>query len=99
LTVQCPGGIALSEGHVEGLTRRLPALVAGRDGALLTLDLRGVPAVSSGALGKLLGLYRAVRAVGGRLVLVHAGAAVRRVFRITRLDTVLEVRAEESARV
>jgi anti-sigma B factor antagonist len=94
-TASFPAGTALAEAHVEALVRRLPALIAARGHAPLTLDLGGVAASSSGALGKLLGLNRAVRAAEGRLVLVNPSPALRRVLRLTRLDTVLTVRAAE----
>jgi anti-sigma B factor antagonist len=98
-TVRFPAGRALSEAHVEALTRRLPALIAARGHLPVTLDLGGVPGLPSGTLGKLLGLNRAVRAAEGRLVLVNPTPAVRRVLRLTRLDTVLDVRADEPLRV
>lgn len=94
-TVRFPAGLALSDDHIEALARRLPAVIAGHGHVPLTLDLGGVPALSSGALGKLLGLHRAVRVAEGRLVLVNPTPAVRRVLRLTRLDTVLDVRAGE----
>ncbi len=58
----------------------------------MTLDLGAVAALSSAALGKLLVLDRAVRAAGGRLTLANLTAAVRRVFKATRLDAILDVR-------
>jgi anti-anti-sigma factor len=56
-----------------------------------------VVVVSSAALGKLLGLNRTVRAAEGWLALVNLTPGVRRVFRLTCLDTVLDVRAAEPA--
>ena len=97
VTVSFPAGTALADAHVEALARRLPALIAG-DHAL-TLDLGGVATISSAALGKLLGLHRAVRAAGGRLTLLNPTPGVRRVLRLTRLDTVLDVRDAEPAAV
>ncbi len=49
-------------------------------------------ALSSAALGKLLALDRAVRAAGGRLTLANPTAVVRRVFKLTRMDAILDVR-------
>jgi len=94
-TVRFPVGTVLTDAHVEAVVRRLPTLLAARGHAPLTLDLGGVTALSSSALGKLLSLHRAVCAAEGLLVLVNLTPAVRRVFRLTRLDTVLDVRADE----
>ena len=92
-TVRFPAGTVLTDGHVEALARH--PLLAGRGDAPLTLDLGGVTALSSAALGKLVGLNRAVRAGGGRLALTNPSPAVRRVFRVTRLDTLLDIRDAE----
>lgn len=89
-TVYFPAGTALTDAHVEAIGRH--PLAGGRDQVALTLDLGAVSALSSGALGKLLALNRAVRAAGGRLALVNPTPTVRRVFKLTRLDTVLDVR-------
>lgn len=89
-TARFRSGVALTDAAVEALGRRFALSRAG--GQRLTLDLTGVPALSSGALGKLLALNRAI---GGRLTLTHLVPTVRRVLRLTRLDTVLNIRADE----
>lgn len=96
-TVHFPAGTALTDAHVEAV-RRHP-LAAGREHSPLTLDLAGVTAMSSGALGKLLALDRAVRAGGGRLALVNPTANIRRVFKLTRTDAILDVRDAEAVSV
>jgi anti-sigma B factor antagonist len=95
-TVRFPAGAALTEAAVEALAGRLSDLLAEGGHARLTLDLSGVVVLDSAALGKLLGLDRAVRAVGGRLVLADPTPNVRRLFRLTRLDTVLDIRAADA---
>ena len=92
-TVRLPAGTVLTDGHVEAIGRH--PLAAGRGDRPLTLDLAGVDALSSAALGKLLALNLMVRATGGRLALTNPSAAVRRVFRIARLDALLDIRAPE----
>ncbi len=96
-TVHFPAGTGLSEEHVQAVAGRLCELVADRAHTPLTLDLSEVVTVSSGALGKLLGLNRAVGAAGGRLILADPTSVVRRVFRVTRLDTVLTIHTGSAA--
>jgi anti-sigma B factor antagonist len=82
----------LDEYNSEAVGRFLDRLVAGRAGARLYLDLRGVRYATSAALGRLVGLHRRLRAAGGRLVLVAPEPAVAEALAVTRIDTVLEVR-------
>ncbi len=90
--VRFPAGTALTEVNSRGVGRHLAALAGGRAGADLTLDLGGVALLTSVALEELIRLNGRVRAGGGRLALVNPTPAVRQVFRVTRLDTVLDVR-------
>ena len=92
-------GTALTDDHVEALARRLTALAGGLGHPPVTLDLGGVNALSSAALGKLVALHRAVRAGGGRVTLTNLTPAVRRTLRVTRLDAILDIRAAEPALV
>ena len=93
-TVRFTAGTALTSTHVETLARRLPVLIADRGHTALTLDLTTVTALDSGALGKLIGFDRAVRAAEGHLTLLNPTPGVRRALRLTRLDTILDVRTE-----
>ena len=90
-SVRFPAGTVLTDAHVEALARH--PLATGQGNRPLTLDLAGVAALSSAALGKLLALNRAIRAGGGRLALVNPTPLVRRVFAVTRLDAILDIRA------
>jgi anti-anti-sigma factor len=69
---------------------RLPAEAAG---ARLHLDLSGVRIPSAGGLGGLVRLHTALRARGGRLVLLNVRPWAYEVFAVTRLTEVLDVRA------
>jgi anti-sigma B factor antagonist len=86
-------GTALDGANVEAIGARLTALAEERSAPHLTLDLGGVTLITSVALGKLLRLNGRVRATGGRLVLVNPNPTVGQVFRVSRLDTVLDIRA------
>ena len=94
--VRFTAGTALTEANVEAVGQRLAALVAGRTRPHLTLDLGGVTMLTSVALGKFVSLNGKVRGAGGRLTLTNPTPTVRQVFRVTRLDTVLDVRTAET---
>lgn len=72
----------------------LYALVARPNQAELHLDFTGVAALSSTALGKLLRLRQRAVAAGSRLLLTNLDPFVHDLFRVTRLDTILEIRPE-----
>lgn len=91
-TIRFLPGTELTGGIVEILARRVPHLIAAGH-AFVTLDLGPVAALDSAALGKLLALHRVLRGVGGQLTLANLNPDLRRVLRLTRLDTVLTVRA------
>lgn len=89
VTVSFPPKTALSESNAEELAGELRAL-AGRRPHLL-VDLSGVTMLTSVVLGKLLALNNAVRTAGGRLTLSNPTPVVREVFRVSRLDKLLDV--------
>ena len=97
-TVSFAPGTVLTDAHVEALGRRLALPTGGSARPPVTLDLAGVAALSSAALGKLLALHRAVRAGGGQLVLANPSPVVARVLKLTRLDAVFAVRPAGPAR-
>jgi anti-anti-sigma factor len=94
--VRFAAGTALNEANAEAIGARLTALAEERPGRHLALDLSGVPMLTSVVLGKFIRLNGRLRAGGGRLVLVNPTPTVRQVFRATRLDTILDVRAAET---
>ncbi len=57
----------------------------------LVLDMSGVRCLSSDALGTLVNLHRKARAAGGKLTLACVGERIARMFRVTRLDTILTI--------
>jgi anti-anti-sigma regulatory factor len=73
--------------------REAVSLPAGRAGARLHLDLAGVRIPTAGGLGGLVRLHGALRARGGRLVLLNVQPWAFEVFSVTRLTEVLDVRA------
>jgi anti-anti-sigma factor len=90
-TIRFPASTTLSEANAEEFERDLRALADARPHPHLVIDLGGVVLLTSAILAKVLTLNAHVRALGGRLTLCHASADVYQVFRLARLDTVLEV--------
>lgn len=62
-------------------------------GADVRLDFGAVEVIDSRELGALVVLNRKVRDAGGRLALVNVQPFVSGVLAVTRLDTILDVRA------
>ena len=91
-TVRFPTGTALSESNAEELGYTLTALVDARPHGQLLVDLAGVTMMTSVILSKFIALNNRVRVGGGRLTLLNSTPVVRTVFKVTRLDTILEVR-------
>ncbi len=90
-TVRFPAGTELSGANAEELARELFALVERTANPHLLVDLDGVPVLTSMILAKLISLNEKVRGAGGKLTLTNPTPVVRKVFEITRLDTILEV--------
>jgi anti-anti-sigma factor len=83
-TAQAVGGLLLGLADLPGQHR-------------LTVDLGELPYLTSMLLGKLVALHTKVRGRGGHLALVNVPPAVYEVFRVSRLDTVLDVRPQDAA--
>jgi anti-sigma B factor antagonist len=62
----------------------------------LVLDLEQVPVVDSSGLGTIVTVFKAARRVGGSLVLMNVHPEIQSIIRITRLDKVLLICADES---
>lgn len=81
-TVEAPAGV-LDRASAGELSRLLET--GHRPGTTVVLDLRGVTALDSSALGAVLAAERRLTADGGALQLLHARRAVLRVLRISGL--------------
>lgn len=90
-TVRFPAGTTLSEANAEEFARELLALAEGKNRPHLLVDLGGVAMLTSVILAKFINLNGRVRSLGGRLTLFNPNTTVHQVFKVTRLDTILEV--------
>ncbi len=66
------------------------------EGRVVHLDLGNVRSLNTTGIAKILGLFRHVRARGGRLTLVNVQPFVYEVLEVTRLHTLLDVRRKEA---
>src|SRR6266545_996743 len=91
VTVCFPANTKLSEANAEEFSRELLALTEQRERPHLLVDLGGVSMLTSVILAKFIALNGRVRAAGGRLTLFNPTPVVQQVFKVTRLDTILEL--------
>lgn len=70
---------------------RLVADLLGRGIKTITFDIAGITHIDSTGIGRFIDAYTKLRAVGGSIHITGAMGAVREMFRVTRLDTVLPV--------
>jgi anti-anti-sigma factor len=89
VTVGFPANTTLSEANAEEFSRELLALAEKRPHLLV--DLGGVAMLTSIILAKFIALNGRVRSAGGRLTLFNPTPVVQQVFKVTRLDTILEL--------
>lgn len=75
-----------------GLRAVIQEQLADPEMQYLVVDLSRTTFLDSSVLGVLIGALKRLRGRGGRLVVVQPPLAIRRIFEITALDRVLELR-------
>ena len=95
--VDFSGKITLGEGSAT-LRTMVRELVANGQRKIL-LNLGDVDYIDSSGIGELVGAYTAVRTASGELKLVYLTKRVHDLIQITRLFTVFDVQADESAAI
>jgi anti-anti-sigma factor len=91
VAVRFAPGTVLSGANSEQLAAELAALAAREPRPHLRIDLGGVNLLTSLVLAKLIALNSELRTAGGRLTIANAEPVVREVFKVTKLDTLLEI--------
>ncbi len=89
----------VTEENIQEVGDQLYSLVEDEGHKELLLNFGNVQYLSSAALGKLINLKKKVGAVKGKLKLCCIHPDLLEVFRITRLDQVFEIYAEEQAAI
>jgi anti-sigma B factor antagonist len=69
----------------------LVADLMGRGVRQITFEIAGITHIDSTGIGRFIDAYSKLRALGGTMHITGAMGAVREMFRVTRLDTVLPV--------
>ena len=87
----------VTEENIQEVGDQLYSLVEDEGHKNLLLNFGNVQYLSSAALGKLINLKKKVAAVKGKLKLCCIHPDLLEVFRITRLDQVFEIYADEQA--
>ena len=87
----------VTEEQIQEVGEQLYSLVEDEGHKSLLLNFGNVQYLSSAALGKLINLKKKVAAVKGKLKLCCIHPDLLEVFRITRLDQVFEIYAEEQS--
>lgn len=88
---------SLHEPAVQETRQLLAQLADASGGRRLRLDFAGVTELPAGALGALVAVWQRVEAAGGRLLLSNLAPELYEVLRVTRLDSILDVRPENSS--
>jgi anti-anti-sigma factor len=83
---------ALDEQFLESSRQRLFALADAVLDGELHLDCARIEYLGSISLGLLVALHRRIGLARGRLVLINVPSDLLGIFRLTRLDTILDVR-------
>jgi len=89
----------LTAEDVRGVRAEFTRLARRASACELLLDFYSVEASTAGGLGQLVALHRGLLAAGGALVLFNVGPSAHRVFELTRLTRVLDVRPAAGASV
>jgi anti-sigma B factor antagonist len=89
------GRLVLNDGDVELRTACRQALDGGS--RLLLLNLAGVTYVDSAGLGEIADCFKAVSALGGRIMICEPRPAVAKLLKLTGLSLVMGVAASEAA--
>jgi anti-anti-sigma factor len=95
LTVVALPELCLAEASLRRPREQLIALADGIGDGELHLDFSEVTYLDSTALAALVALHRRAEQTHGRLVCCNLAADLLKLFRLTRLDTILDVRPKE----
>jgi anti-sigma B factor antagonist len=87
----------LDEQNIQMIGDDLFRLVDELGRRKVLLNFANVEFMSSAALGKLITLHRKLQAVQGKLVLCKIAKEILDVFKITKLDRILTITADEQA--
>jgi anti-sigma B factor antagonist len=82
---------------IDATFGQLQRVVDGSEAGKVVLNFRKVEFLSSAVLGKLITLHKTLQSTGGRLVLCRIAPALLEVFKLTKLDRVLNIKEDTDA--
>jgi anti-sigma B factor antagonist len=86
----------LDEANIQEMGQELFQLVEEQGKKQILLNFSGVEFLSSAALGKLITLDKRVKSHSGKLMLSNIRPEIYEVFKITRLNTTLDIKDDEA---
>jgi anti-sigma B factor antagonist len=86
----------LDEANIQEMGQELFQIVEEQGKKQLLLNFSGVEFLSSAALGKLITLDKRVKSHSGKLMLSNIRPEIYEVFKITRLNTTLDIKDDEA---
>jgi anti-anti-sigma factor len=86
----------LDEANIQEMGQELFQIVEEQGKKQVLLNFSGVEFLSSAALGKLITLDKRVKSHSGKLILSNIRPEIYEVFKITRLNTTLDIKDDEA---
>jgi anti-sigma B factor antagonist len=87
----------VDEEDIEATFGQLQRLADGSDAGKVVLNFRKVEFLSSAVLGRLVRLHKALQSTRGRLILCRIAPTLLEVFKLTKLDKVLNIQEDTGA--
>jgi anti-sigma B factor antagonist len=84
----------LDQINIQEIGEEMYSIVESTPNVRLIVDFQGVEYLSSTALGKLITLKKKVEAAKGKLRLAAIKPEIMEVFKITRLDTIFDIKKD-----
>jgi anti-sigma B factor antagonist len=84
----------VDEEDIEATFGELQQIVDSGEAGKVVLSFRKVEFLSSAVLGRLVRLHKALQSTGGRLILCRIPPTIFEVFKLTKLDKVLNIKAD-----
>jgi anti-sigma B factor antagonist len=84
----------VDEEDIEATFGQLQRLADNSEAGKVVLNFRKVEFLSSAVLGRLVKLHKTLQSTGGRLILCRIAPMIFEVFKLTRLDKVLNIKPD-----
>ena len=84
----------VEEEDIEATFGQLQRVVDDGEAGKVVLNFRKVEFLSSAVLGRLIRLHKELQSSGGRLILCRIAPTLLEVFKLTKLDKVLSIKAD-----